>query len=99
MLFGSGQSFEVINLILLKYFFAILRIFFLSEKETMGKIIFPFLFKCFLPSFKTFDTSNVPSSPQSQGILFVYHGEIPATFFAIPETDSTIISNFLFFHG
>ena len=29
----------------------------------------------------------------------MYQGETFATFCAIPETDSTIISNFLFFHG
>ena len=99
MLFGNGQPFVIINLTFVKYLFAIFKIFFLSEKDTIGKIIFPSFFKYFLLSFKTLDIKRVPSSPQSQGMLLVYHGETFATFFAIPETDSTIISNFLFFQG
>ena len=68
--------------------------FFLFDKVTIGKINFPFFFKYFFVTFKTSLTNSVPSSPQSQGIPFLYQGDALATFLAIAEIDSMIKSNF-----
>ena len=96
---GSGQSLVSTNFTVLKFFLAIFKILFLSERLTIGKISFPLFFKYFFDSLSTLLTKIVPSSPHAHGMLFVYHGETSATFFAIAEIDSTIRSNFLPFHG